>query len=53
MFIVYCLWFVIPMHGLKIPADVGVITNHQRQGKWCFFRVECLGFRCADLGLEI
>ena len=37
----------------SFPADVGVITNHQRQGKWCFFRVERLGFRCADLGFRI
>ena len=44
-----CLWF---------PADVGVITNHQRQGKCCFIGIERLGvplrgFRIENLGFLI
>jgi hypothetical protein len=40
------------------PADVGVITNHQRQGKCCFIGIERLGVplrgcKICDLGLVI
>jgi hypothetical protein len=42
------LGFGVPLCGF--PADVGVITNHQRQAE---IGVWLLGFRCADLGLNI